>query len=156
LSYTDFRGRATQIGYDTNTWYVTSLTDANTHTTLYERGPALPNGIGQITKITHPDSTYLQYFYENEGNGKISGHYIMSIRDERGNKTVHTRDIYHRITHTDYKDANNNVLTSEDFTYNTFGEVLTHHLKNGKYQHFQYDNRGLLLAKTNPSETADW
>src|SRR4029450_10616798 len=39
--------------------------------------------------------------------------------------------------------------------YNNFGEVLTHRLKNGAYQHSQYDNRGLLLAKTNPTDTAD-
>ena len=146
LSYTDFQGHTTQLGYDPNTWYITSVTDTNNHTTYYERGIA----IGEITKITHPDNTYIQYTYGSDP------HYVMSIRDERGNKTVHSRDSQHRIIHTDYKDANNNVLASEHFTYNSFGQVLTNRLKNEAYQHFHYDNRGLLLAKTNPTNTADW
>src|SRR5262249_21652096 len=57
LSYKDFQGHTTQLGYDPNTWYITSVTDTNSHTTFYERGPVPPSGIGQITKITHPDST---------------------------------------------------------------------------------------------------
>lgn len=148
-NYTDFQEHTTTLGYDAN-WYINSVRDANNHTTTYERGLAPPAGIGEIKKITHPDGTYIQYIYGSDP------HYVMSIRDERGNWTVHTRDARHLITRTDYKDANNNVLASEDFTYNSFGQVLTHRLKNGAYQHFQYDNRGLLLAKTNPTDTADW
>jgi hypothetical protein len=81
-SYTDFQGRTTVLGYDSN-WYINSVTNANNRTTTYDRGPAPPNGIGQITKITHPGGAYIQYTYENEGTGRISGHYVMSIRDER-------------------------------------------------------------------------
>ena len=40
-SYTDFQGRNTTLGYDSN-WYINSVTDANTHTTTYERGPPPP------------------------------------------------------------------------------------------------------------------
>jgi RHS repeat-associated protein len=168
LVYTDFQGHSTTLGYDPN-WYISSVTDANNHTTRYERGPAPPtpnatpgpeHGIGQITKIIHPDNTYIQYTYENEGPGHISGHYVMSIRDERGNMTVHTRDGNHRITRTDYKDATGNILAYETFSYcdqadsqcnNTFGQLKRHRLKNGAYVHYQYDSRGRLTAKWNPT-----
>src|SRR5206468_552018 len=143
LTYTDFQGHTTQLGYDAN-WYVNSVRDANNHITYYTHG----NNIGEITQIKHPDNTHIDYTYYNE-SPNISGHYLNQITDERGNITYHTRDANHRITRTDYKDANNNVLAYETFTYNSFGQVLTHRLKNGAYERFAYDTRGLLTDKWN-------
>jgi RHS repeat-associated protein len=156
-SYTDFQNHTTQLGYDGN-WYVNSVTDANNHTTSYTRGPPPPNGIGEILTITHPgDGSSIQYTYSDRG------HYLMSIIDERGNETVHTRDANHRITRTDHKDSLGNIIAFEEFQYahNNFGLLSTHHLPSntgwsGPYVHFQYDGRGLLLAKTNPTTIADW
>jgi YD repeat-containing protein len=165
-SYTDFQNHTTQLGYDAN-WYVNSVTDANNHTTSYTRGPPPnaypgPKGIGQITRITHPDNTHIDYTYYDEGPN-ISGHYLQQITDERGNITCHTCDGNHRITRTDHKDSLANIIAFEEFFYNNnnFGLLSTHHLPsnasaNGAYVHFQYDSRGLLIAKTNPTTIADW
>jgi RHS repeat-associated protein len=172
-SYTDFQGHTTWIGYDPNTWYVTSVTDARgsgpgdrNYTTYYTRGPAPPSGIGQITQIKHPypDNTTINYDYSGANGGPW---YVMTITDERGDQTVHTRDSNHRITHTDHKDSSGNVIAFEDFTYanqyttNPLGLLLTHHLPSatgaiGPYVHFKYDGRGLLIAKTNPTTDSDW
>ncbi|MFZ0916979.1 MAG: hypothetical protein WAN04_08815, partial [Candidatus Udaeobacter sp.] len=158
-SYTDFQGHTTTTGYDQTTWYITSVTDANNHITNYTRGPAPPDGIGEILTITHPppDNSSIHYLYSDHG------HYLTSITDERGNVTVHTRDANHRITRTDHKDSQGNILAYEEFQYahNNFGLLSTHHLPStptwsGPYVHFQYDGRGLLLAKTNPTTIADW
>ena len=141
LSYTDFRGNTTTLGYDAN-WYINSVTDANNHTTSYQRGP----DIGQITQIMHPDGTHVDYTYDNE-SPNISGHYMHSVSNERQKKTTYTRDpITHLVTQIDYPDS-----AYETFTYNSFGQVLKHRLKNGAYQHFQYDLRGLLTAKWEPT-----
>ena len=164
-SYTDFKipGNSTQFGYDTN-WYVNSVTDARTNTTLYERGPPPnafpgPKGIGQIKKITHPDGTHIDYTYEDE-SPNISGHYLKQITDERGNKTIHTRDNNYRIIRTDYRDSNYSLLAYETFAYcdqadaqcnNTFGQLKTHRLKNGAYVHYRYNARGLLVDKWEPT-----
>ncbi|MGA7276290.1 MAG: hypothetical protein WBX14_15695, partial [Candidatus Udaeobacter sp.] len=152
-TYTDFQGKTTYLGYDAN-WYVSSVQDANLHTTYYTRGP----NIGEITQIQHPgDNSTVNYAYTD------SGHYVTQITDERGNMTVHTRDANHRITRTDHKDSRGNILAYEEFQYvhNNFGLLSTHHLPStptwsGPYVHFQYDGRGLLLAKTNPTTIADW
>ena len=117
------------------------------------RGPAVQNGgtgggVGQILEITHPgDNTTIIYTYGSDP------HYVVTVTDERGNVTSHTRDpVTHRITRTDYKDADGNILAFETFTYNNFGQVLTHQLRNGAYEHFQVSsNRGLLIAKWNPT-----
>jgi RHS repeat-associated protein len=154
LNYTDFQGHTTTIGYDPTTWYITAVTDANNHTTYYTRGP----NIGEITQIQHPgDNSTINYAYTD------NGHYLVQITDERGNVTVHTRDGSHRITRTDHKDSQGNILAYEEFQYahNNLGLLSTHHLPStpnwsGPYVHLQYDGRGLLVAKTNPTTIADW
>src|SRR5205085_700238 len=131
----DFQGHTTQLGYDEN-WYVNSVTDANGHTTQYDRGPPPnaypgPRGIGQILTITHPgDGSSIQYDYEPEPSSSIQGHYVKSITDERGNKTVHTRDGNYRTTHTDHTDSLGHIIAFEEFQYanNSFGLLSTHHL----------------------------
>ena len=155
-NYTDFQGHTTYLGYDPN-WYVNSVRDANNHTTSYTRGPPPnaypgPKGTGQILRITHPGGNHIDYTYYDE-SGNISGHYLQQITNERGAVAYHFRDGNHRITRTDYKDANGNLLANETFSYNSFGQVLTHRLKNLAWESFVYDGRGLLTDKYNPKLT---
>jgi RHS repeat-associated protein len=148
--YTDFQGRTTHLGYDAN-WYINSVRDANNHTTTYTRGPVPPAGIGQITRISHPDGTHVDYTYYNEGTGHIGGHYIYTVTDERGGVTTYTRDANYRVTRIDYPSNQWTPASHEEFVYNGFGQVTRHRLKNGNYVHYQYDGRGLLLYKWNPT-----
>jgi YD repeat-containing protein len=164
-SYTDFATppKTTQLGYDNN-WYVNSVTDANLHTTLYTRGdPPSGGGIGEIKKITHSDGSYIDYAYSD------TGHYLTSVTftsavGELRNQTIHTRDPYtHLITRTDYRGENSSLLAYEEFTWcdaahadpqcggHAFGQLKTHHLKNGAYVHYRYDPRGLLIDKWEPT-----
>jgi YD repeat-containing protein len=173
LNYTDFQGHRTWFHYNSD-WYIDHATDARgtsdgdpNYTTYYNRGPSPdaypgPRGIGQITRVTHPDTTHVDYAYYDE-SPNISGHYLQQITDERGNITYHYRDGNHRITRTEHRDRQGNVLAFEEFAYanNNFGLLSTHHLPstptwNGPYEHFQYDNRSLLIAKTNATTIADW
>src|SRR5207249_11972223 len=123
--------------------------DARDNPTPYLRGPPPPTGIGEILKITHPDNTYIQYTYTVS-----DPHYVTTITDERNNVTSHTRDANYRITRTDHKDSAGNILAYETFTYNGFGQVLTHQMANGAYVHFKYDTRGLLTAKWEPTSNS--
>jgi hypothetical protein len=119
--YTDFKGETTYLGYDDETKFVTSVTDARgtgpgdtNYTTTYTRDLTDPGdgGIGQITTITHPDTTHIDYAYETDP------HYIHRITDERGSYIVHTRESdRHRIMQTDYYDVNGNRLAYETFDY---------------------------------------
>ena len=165
-SYTDFQGHRTWLGYDSN-WYVNSVTDARgtsegdpNHTTTYTRGDPRYGGIGEILSITHPapGGGSIQYTYYDH-------RYLMSITDERTNKSTHTRDPdTHHILSTDYRDVNNNNtrLAYEEFAYcdqvgdpqcgnQAFGQLKRQHLKNGAYVHYRYDSRGLLIDKWEPT-----
>lgn len=151
--YTDFQGHTTYLGYDSH-WYINSVRDANNHTTSYIRGAPPPSGIGQITRITHPDTTHVDYVYYNEGSGHIGGHYINTVTDERGGITTYTRDANYRVTQIDYPSNQWTPASHEEFVYNGFGQVTRHRLTNGNYVHYQYDGRGLLLYKWNPTSNA--
>jgi RHS repeat-associated protein len=149
LSYTDFQGHTTYLNYDSH-WYINSVMDANGHTTTYQRGPPPDQGgIGQITQITHPDTTYIQYTYQPE-SGAIGGHYQQTVSDERRKVTTYHRNgTNHQIYQIDYPDSGD----YETFSRNDFGQVLNHRLRNGAYESFAYDTRGLLTDKWNPKQT---
>ena len=172
--YTDFQGHNTHIGYDPNTWYVTSVQDARGNTTAYARASPPPTSIGQITKITHPDQTHVDYGYQSEGFN-IGGHYVTSVTEYtpanvRRSQIIHSRDANtHKIFQTDYQDGNLTLLARETFTYcdqtdsqcgpanpvtgQMHGQIKTHQLKNGAYVHYRYDSggRGLLIDKWEPT-----
>jgi hypothetical protein len=151
LSYTDFQGQTTTLGYDTS-WFINSVRDARTNTTGYTRGPALPSGIGQILQIKHPDNTHIDYTYYDE-SPNISGHYLQSVSDERQKITTYIRHpTTHLVTRIDYPSDANTPASFEEFTYNNFAQVLTHHLRNGAWESFVYDGRGLLTDKYNPKQ----
>jgi len=60
-------------------------------------------------------------------------------QDEAGNQTIYLRDPSKRIVQVNYPDGG-----TESFTYNNFGEVLTHRLRTGGLETYGYDSRGLL------------
>jgi RHS repeat-associated protein len=153
LNYTDFRGQTTVLGYDGN-WYINSVRDTNIHTTGYTRGAPPPNGIGEITQITYPGGAHINYGYESPPQyPRYEPHYITSITNERSKTTTYTRDANHRVTRIDYPSDQYTPASYETFTYNGFGQVLNHRLKNGAYESFAYNTRGLLTDKWNPKQT---
>jgi RHS repeat-associated protein len=156
LNYTDFEGHTTTLTYEPDShsvsWgFINSVTDANGHATTYTRQA---NSWG-IKTITHPDGSHIDQTYW-PSNSESSPYYLASRTDELGHTTTYTRDSNNRITRKDYASDNQTPASYEIFEYNSFGQVTKHRLKNGAYQHFQYssDNRGLLLAKWNPTSNS--
>ncbi len=144
--YTDFQGNSTHLGYDPNR-YVNLMRDANMHTTNYIRGSPPPAGIGEVLTVTHPGGSTIDYTYDDHG------HYVHSIRNERHKTTTYTRNsTTHLVTRIDYPQDANTLASYETFSYNGFGQVLTHRLTNGAWESFTYDSRGLLTDKYNPKQ----
>src|SRR4029077_849976 len=131
--------------------FITAVQDANSNTTTYTRSSIS----WAITKITHPPTASEPQgsFITQEFTDEAHPYFLKSRTDENGHQTVYHRDDPanpNAITEKDYADG-----SSEAFTYNSFGEILTHRMRNGAYQHFSYDGRGLLRAKTNPTWTSN-
>jgi RHS repeat-associated protein len=162
-SYTDFQGHTTTLTYsdgstDGAPGFITAVMDANNHTTTYTRSSVS----WAILRITHPDGSYIDQTYTDESHP----YYLTSRTDENIHRTDYTRDSNNRITRKDYPaDPVTGAREYETFTYNNFGQTVTHRMRNGAYQHFAYDgstsltlpagSRGLLTDKSNPTWTSD-
>lgn len=141
----DFQGQNELFTYDTNN-YLKTVTDRRGNVTTYTNETIL----GRPTRITHPDGTHLDYTYTSTFNP----YFVKTATDQLGRTTTHTRDPQNRITRIDYPTDANTPAAYETFTYNNFGQVLTHRMKNGAYEHFRYDARGLLTDKWNATWNA--
>jgi RHS repeat-associated protein len=149
INYTDFKGQWSSISYDGN-GYTSSFTDARHHTTYTVR----EGTIGALSMLTHPDPEQSnQRFSYTDVN---SPYYLQVRGDERDtySNTYFTRDpVTQRVTKIWYPDYPNG--PTESFTYNGFGEVLTHTLTSGGVENFRYDGRGLKSLSWPPATASD-
>lgn len=156
-SETDFRGVSASKGYDSN-YYINSITDRNVHMTdfmvnalngavLTATFPATP---GDITPVNGPrgvvTNTYGWASCPDVNNRDANNpYYVYSVTDEGGHSTIYTRDTSKRITRIDYADGG-----YETFSYNSFGQGLSHRLKTGGTETFTYDATGQELTYRDP------
>ncbi len=93
LTIVDPNGLTTTLGYDTR-GRITSR-QVGTETTSYTY-----DGIGQLTRVTQPDGSYLQYTYD-------AAHRLIQINDGLNNKLVYTLDaVGNRIAEDAYDPTN--------------------------------------------------
>ncbi|MGD2250943.1 MAG: RHS repeat-associated core domain-containing protein [Candidatus Methanofastidiosia archaeon] len=113
---------------------LTSFTDAETHTTMYEYASMFG-----LTKTVYPDSQYEEYTYDDMGN-------VVLLTDCNGNQTTYTYDSIYRLTQIQYQDSstvsftydlNNNRTRMDDNAPNT-----------GDYVAYEYDTWNRLTNKT--------
>jgi RHS repeat-associated protein len=139
--YTDFKNQTT---------YLYPFTDARGNTTTTEYEPVLH----AVQRIIHPptfpgENSTIEYTFSDASKP----YYHAGQKDENGNWTTFDRDsVNHRVTAIHYPDQ-----STEEFTYNGFGQVLTHKLRSGGTENFEYysDNRGLKSKYWPPATPSD-
>ena len=149
---TDFKNASAGQHYDT-AGYVDSVTDRRGNTTNFASN-ALTGGNTLTTfPLTQPDSTRATVatvygsascpdVNNQDGNNP---YYAYSVTNERVFTTTYTRNANKRITRIDYPDT-----SYETFTYNSFGQVLSHRMTSGGTETFEYDARGMKTAYRDP------
>jgi uncharacterized protein (TIGR02594 family) len=144
----DFNGIDEFYTYDSNNYLLTAK-DRNGNTTTYTNEPV----IGNPTQILHPGGSHIDYTYSDNANP----YHIHTVSDELGKTTTYTRNsvgsLTNLITRIDYPQDANTPASFEEFTYNTFGQVHTHHLRNGAYETFGHESTGLLTDRWNPKQS---
>jgi RHS repeat-associated protein len=141
---TDFKGAVGSQNYDNN-WYLQSVTDRNNHTTQF----SCDSISGNTHAVTYPSTaadtgsstpTTIQYNY---GAGSTNNpYYLQSIQNGLLYLNTYTRDsVTKQITRVDYPDSN-----FERFSYNQFGQKLTHTLRDGSIETWNYDSLGRVTA----------
>jgi RHS repeat-associated protein len=146
---TDFLAKAWSQTYDQSS-FVNSTTDFNGNTTNWTSNsstgltetlthPATPSDVPPGTPAGKTIRNNGGYNCTDPNNGDINFPYwLCSNTDEGNNATTFLRDSNHRIQQINYPDGG-----TESFTYNAFGQVLTHTLKTGGTESWSYDARGL-------------
>jgi RHS repeat-associated protein len=155
-SYTDFAypngiHHSTTITYEFDVTpdghYRRNVTDALLHTTKTEK----ERNIGAVMAVIHPNQSRVEYTYSDLDNP----YYVASRTDENHKTTTYTRNQNtHQVERIDYPDGG-----WEEFSYNPLGQVLTHKRTNGvyiAYDHFEYDGRGRLLKRWDPTPAAQY
>jgi RHS repeat-associated protein len=150
--FSDFKNQFSSILYENG--YVSRFTDARSHITRYQREG--PNGM--LNLLTHPDPEQsTQTFAYKYVNGAPC---FLEIRgDERlvngvNSNTFFVRDpVTSHVTKIWYPDYPSG--PTEEFTYNTFGQVETHTMTSGGVENFRYDARGLMYESWPPATPSD-
>ena len=145
LSYTDFKGQPSSIGWSGDTWtYTRSLTDARNNTSSVEKETL----VGAVTKITHPGGADVSFSHSDPNNP----YHVASKTDENDKVTYYDRDGANRVSQVRYPDGGVEIFT---YNNNPFGLVYEHYLTSGGKEVFEYDSRGLKTSYTPPATLSD-
>ncbi|HEV8645109.1 MAG TPA: hypothetical protein VGR01_06030, partial [Burkholderiales bacterium] len=102
--------------------------------------------VGQLTKVTLPDLSYLAYVYD-------AAHRLTEIRDNLGNKIVYTLDAMGNRTAENVRDPGNNLAQTRSRVYNSLNR-LTQDIGGTnpatQITQYGYDNQGNLTGITDP------
>ncbi len=162
-SWTDFKNVSASKGYDAY-GYVSALLDRRGYITNFTNNTYT----GAVTQVQFPavtsatpspaprgtvSTTYGWAACPDLNNRDANNPYHpYSITDEGGNTTIFLRDANKRVIEIDYPPQPGGGV--EKFTYNTFGEVLTHQLTAGETESFVYDAAGNRIKYCDPDHAA--
>lgn len=144
--WTDFKNQPFTTSYPSSL-YGWTTTDARGNTTTYELEAAL----GALRKITYPATsdngiTTREFTFTDPTNP----YFHSGEKDENGNWTLFERYSNNQVKKITYPDS-----STEEFTYNSFGQVETHKLRSGGTENFRYDTRGRKTEYWPPPTPSD-
>ena len=105
----DANGATTSLSYSPRGWLETR--NVAGEPTIFDY-----DGVGQLSRVTRPDGSYLQYAYDD-------AHRLVGVQDDRGNTMVYTLDaIGHRVKEEAYDPGGTRTLLRQR-VYDSFGRV---------------------------------
>lgn len=152
----DFMGHQSTMGYDSYK-YLNSFVDFNRNETNYTANTLTGNVAVVTYPLTQGDTPNqtvrptVQYTYgwancpDPNNRDSNNPYYLYKITDEGDHATIFTRDINKRVTRIDYLDGG-----YETFTYNGYGQVLTHRMTTGGTETLAYDASYRLQYYSDP------
>ncbi|HZE56512.1 MAG TPA: RHS repeat domain-containing protein, partial [Chthoniobacterales bacterium] len=146
-SPTEFSFTWTDFQNHTSGYMGASIIDPRGNATTYEREPVL----GAVRKVIRPptypgENATVEFAYTDPSNP----YFHSGEKDENDHWTYYDRDDHNRVWQIRYPDG-----STEEFTYNNFGQVVTHKLRSGGTETFTYDTRGLKQTSYPPATESD-
>jgi RHS repeat-associated protein len=140
LSITDPNGVVTTMTYWPRGWLKTRTVNG-VQTTTYDY-----DGVGQLTKVTLPDGSFLSYTYD-------AAHRLTDITDNAGNTVHYTLDAMGNRTREDTKDPANAIMKTRSRVFNNLNRLFQDiggTTPATQIMEYGYDSNGNLKTVTDP------
>jgi RHS repeat-associated protein len=136
LSTTDPNGLVTTLTYDPRGRLTSRQVGVELTAYVYD-------GVGQLTKVTLSDSSFVQYIYD-------AAHRLIQLNDGLGNKIVYTLDgMGNRVGESAYDPANN-LARTRSRVYNTLNQLYQDLGAQSQTTAYAYDGNFNLTSTTDP------
>jgi len=99
--------------------------------------------VGQLTKITLPDSSYLTYSYD-------AAHRLSGMQDNLGNSVTDTLDAMDNRTLEEVRDPVNTLVQTRSRVYNSLNRLFRELGAISQTTEYTYDNQGNVLTVKDP------
>lgn len=139
LSITDANGLVTSMTYDPRQRMTSRSNGGETTTYTYD-------GVGQLTKVTMPDASYLNYTYDG-------AHRLTQIQDGLNNKVVYTLDNSGNRIKEDYVDPTNALSRTRSRAYDALNRMqqdIGGATPASQITQYAYDANGNQSSMTDP------
>jgi len=136
LTVVDPNGLTTTLVYDARMRLTSRDVGGETTTYVYD-------GVGQLTKVTLPDSSYLSYSYD-------AAHRLTGIQDNLGNHIAYTLDAMGNRTQEEAFDPANNLAQTRSRVYSNLNRLYQEIGAAGQTTTYTYDNQGNVTGVTDP------
>lgn len=136
LTIVDPNGLTTTLVYDLRQ-RLTSRT-VGTETTSYEY-----DGVGQLTKITLPDGSFLTYSYD-------AAHRLTGMQDNLGNRIAYTLDAMGNRTQEQVFDPGNSLAQTRSRVFNNLNRLFQEIGAASQVTEYAYDNQGNVTSVKDP------
>jgi RHS repeat-associated protein len=136
LSITDPNGLVTTLTYDPRSRLASRQVGVELTAYVYD-------GVGQLTKVTLPDTSYVQYSYD-------AAHRLTQLNDGLGNKIVYTLDgMGNRVSESAYDPANN-LARTRSRVYNALNQLYQDLGAQSQTTAYAYDGNFNVTSTTDP------
>lgn len=134
LRIVDPNGVETLLAYDARQRLILRTTGGLATVLAYDAA-------GQLTKITQPDGSFLEYDYD-------AAHRLTDIRDQEGNHIQYTLDLAGNRTAEAVHDPAGSLRRSQTRVYDTLSRLKEIRGAQGQVQHYEYDDNGNPIQTT--------
>jgi YD repeat-containing protein len=136
LTIVDPNGLSTNLAYDSRL-RLTSR-DVGGEVTAYEY-----DGVGQLTRVTLPDGSFLSYTYD-------AAHRLTGMQDNLGNRIAYTLDAMGNRTQEQVFDPSNALAQTRSRVYSSLNRLFQEIGAAGQRTEYGYDNQGNVTSVKDP------
>ncbi len=132
----DANGLTTTLTYDPRLRLTSRSVGGETTTYEYD-------GVGQLTKVTLPDGSFLSYAYD-------AAHRLTALQDNLGNRIAYTLDAMGNRTKEEVRDPANTLAKTRTRVISNLNRLFREIGATGQITEYAYDNQGNVTSVKDP------